>query len=161
MNLFFFQFTYAQFHVSEKKVNENKISKQITDYVEKNYKGSSAKYYELKTDNDSLFYEAKVKSNQERITLIFNSKGEFLSIDSEVHYLDVPEEVRKAINNYLSNEFSTYKVTHCRDQKMGNRKIYELDVQAKKNIYKYRFEHDGTFVGFKEAPQKTIDLIFN
>lgn len=160
-NLFFFQVCNAQFHISEKKVNKNKISKQIINYVDKNYKGSSVKYYKLRTDKDSIFYEAKVKSNQKWINLIFDNNGQFISIDSEVHYLDVSEEIRTVINNYLSKKFSIYKVTHCRDQKMGNQKIYELDVSAGKKRYRFRFKNDGTLIDYKEVPQKTIDLIFN
>lgn len=161
LNLFFFHSAYAQFHISEKRINKNKISKKITTYVEKNYQESSVKYYRLETDKDSVFYEAKLKLSQDRVTLIFSENGEFIGAHNKVHYLAVPEDIRKPMNNYLKDKFSSYKITHCKYQKMENRTIYELDVTANKKKYKFRFENSGTFIDFKEVPQKTLDLIFH
>lgn len=161
LNLFLLQFTYAQFYISEKKVSEDKISKNVLAYVNENYEGSSVKYYKVKTDQDATLYEAKIKLNEEKTTLIFSNKGEFMTIDNEVYYGDVPEEIRKIINSKLSSDFSKFKVTHCRDQNIESRKVYELDVIAKKKRYKFRFEHSGTFIDFKEVPQKNIALIFH
>lgn len=158
---FIFQSTYAQFHISEKRVKKNLISKEIINYVEKNHKGSSAKYYKLLTDNDSIFFEAKVKSNGEKIDLIFNSNGQFVRMDNDIHYLEISEEIRMRINKHILEKVSTYKVMHCQRQRMVEQKTYELDVKAKKKRYKFRFNEDGTLIDYKVIPEKTIDFIFN
>ncbi len=161
LNLFFIQFSRAQFHISEKKVKKNKISKEIIDYVEKNYSGLSTKYYKLRTDQDSICYEAKVKTDQGKINLIFDRSGQFISIDKEIDYRDISEETRSVINNYFDIKYTKYKVTHSRDHKLENEQVYELDVSAKKKKYRFRFKKDGTLIEYKEIPQKKIDLIFN
>jgi len=161
VNLFIFQYTYAQFHISEKKVNKNLVSKEIVNYVEKNHSGSAAKYYKLKTDKDSIFFEAKIKSNGKKIDLIFNSEGQFIRIDNEINYREISEEIRKRINNQIIAEVSTFKVAHCKRQRMMEQKTYELDVKAKKKKYKFRFDEDGTLIDYRVIPEKTIDFIFN
>ena len=161
VNIFFLKFSFAQLNASEKKVNKNKISKQITAYVEEHYKGKPVKYYILKTDKDSILYEAKVKSDRKKINLTFNEKGEFVAIDSEVPFREVSENIKKLINTYLSENYTNYKIIHCRDLKMGNQQIYQLDVSVKKKKYRFKFKNDGTLIDYKELPLKTISLLFN
>lgn len=161
MNLLFFQAVNAQFHLSEKKINKNKISKEILNYVEKNYAGSSPKYYELQIAQDSTLYEAKLKSDQGKIDLIFSDKGEFIRIDNEVDYHTIPREIKKMMNSQLNNQFSNYKITHCQSQRIMEQKTYEVDVRAKKKKYKFWFKDDGTLINYDVIPEKTIDFIFN
>ena len=161
MNFIFIQLSIGQHYVSEKRVKKKKISPQIIHYVNEYYKGSSTKYYRLKTDTDSIFYEAKVKSPQGEITLIFDKNSQLVRIDNEVHYFDVPTETRETINTNLSEIFSSYKITYCRDQKLDNERIYELDVSSKKTRYRCRFSVDGTLIDYKKIPQKNLDVIFN
>ena len=99
ISLFTSQVVQAQLHLREKKVHKNSIPKEVVDYTEKNYKGKSAKYYELITDNDSLFFEAKVKSDQGRVNVIFDSTGQFVRVDNTIHFLDISEDVRKVIKS--------------------------------------------------------------
>ena len=161
VHLFFTQCSVAQFHASEKRVKKSKISKQIIDYVETNHEGSSVKYYRLKTDTDSIYYEAKVKSKEGKVTLIFNQKNQLINTHKEVHYLNVSEELRAVIDGNISQILPTHKITDCRNQKHEGHEIYELDVSAKKKKYRFWFNTDGSLVEYKEVPQKTIDLIFN
>ncbi len=161
LNLFFGHVAYAQFQASEKRVNKNKISEKIVVYVEKNYKESTVKYYKLTTEKDAIFYEAKIKLNEDQVTLVFRENGEFIGEHNKVHYLDVAEDIRVLIKSYLKDKFSSYEVKGCRYQELEDQNIYELDVTANKKNYKFRFENDGTFIDFKEARQKPIDLIFN
>ncbi len=161
VNLLFYHYSNAQFHQSEKRINKNKISKEIVHYVETNYTDKPVKYYKLRTDKDSIFYEAKVKSAQGKLNLVFNSKGQFIGLDNQIPYLEVPENSRIVMNNYLKENYSNYKVTHCRNRKIGNQKTYELDVSIKKKKYRFWFKNDGSFIDYREIHQKTIDLLFN
>ena len=161
LSLVFFQCSYARFHAEEKRVRKHKISQEIIDFVESNHAGIPVKYYRLKTEEHAVFYEAKVKSDRGIITLIFDSNNQLVSTDSGIHYLEVPEESRVVINSHLSENFKKFKVDDCRDQKLGNQRIYEVDVSVKKKRYRFRFNYDGTVIDYKEIPQKSLDLIFH
>ena len=161
LNLFLCHLCSAQLYLSEKKVRKHKISKQIRHYVEENYKGNSVKYFKIKTHQDSVLYEAKVKTDQGKVTLFFNTSSQFIGMTSEVHYLSISEESRNRMNQHLMEKLSDYKLTNCRDQIVGGEKIYELDISTRKSKYKFTFKEDGTFIEYHEVPQKAIDLIFN
>lgn len=161
LNLLCFQNTFAQFHLNEKKVSKNQISKSIIDYVNENYKGNPVKYYKLKTDNEVVFFEAKIKSKQGKINLIFDKNGQFVRTDKAIHYLEISEDIRALIHEQIIEEVDSYRITHCRNQRMVDERTYELDVKAKKKNYKFRFKDDGTLIEYKVIPEKPIGFIFH
>ncbi len=161
-HLFLFQFATAQFHADEKRISKNKVSKEIKDYVEQKYSGYPVKYYRLKTDEVPILYEAKVKTKEGKINLVFSEAGQFIREDAEIEYQHgISKETRKKINKTLDEKISTHRVTECRLHKIGERITYELDILVAKKRYRFSFEENGTLIDYKVIPEKPIDLIFN
>jgi len=77
--------------------------------------GKRFRYYK-ETDTTENRYSSKFKKDRLWYIMNFNDSGTLIHIEIIVRPLDIPSDALAAIENYLSNNFTTYRVKEIRQQ---------------------------------------------
>lgn len=137
------------------------------------------KYYK-EIDSLKISYEAKFRKDKLWYSIEFNEEGVLEDIEISIKAIDVPNETYKAIQNYLSTNFISFKIKKIQQQYTAKDSIdatfknafqnlmlpsvnYELVVDAKKERgyeqFEILFNAEGTFLKIRKSLPPNYDHV--
>ncbi|WP_276166386.1 hypothetical protein [Zobellia alginiliquefaciens] len=99
---------------------------------------SSAKRirYFKEYDNTQIGYEVKFKLKKVYHSVEFDSIGQLEDIETYIEEKDIPEPILQKVNNYLDEEFNTYRIIKIQRQ-------YTLEItNAPETLFQHAFNKD-------------------
>jgi len=104
-------------------------------------------------NEDENEWEAEFKMSGEEYSANFDSRGKWLETEQEIKKSEIPDAVKKTIDN----EFSNFKLEEAEITKNEDGTFYEVKLEQKENDLKVVFKSDGTIVKKESKKEKDED----
>lgn len=145
----------------DKRIHQNKVPKQITDYLHKNYyKNLKAKFYQERKSGVKTI-EVDFSFQNRKYTLSFTDQGDFLEEEIELDFKSLPDNIQKKIESYLTEKYPSFKIIKCQEVSPNTeRSIFEIEVRHSGNYYEIYFDNTGNFKKYEELIFKPINTQF-
>lgn len=162
----------------ESRITIEDVPKKARDFVNKLTPSKKIKWY-LEEGLQGQSIEAKTKYNAKKYSIEFSTLGQLQDVEIELHYKQLPEAIKKAINTHLKSTFLRYKIQKTQIQYSGapdnilaylktnitsQNNIttkYELIIKGKtkttKNLYEFTFNAKGIFEKSSKIVFKNTD----
>ena len=72
--------------------------------------------YYRETDGDQVSYEIKLKRKGKAYSVEFYEDGSLMDIEQLIRFRDLPHDVQKSLNRYLSQTYDHYRITRLQKQ---------------------------------------------
>jgi len=109
----------------EKKVKKERLPSNALDLVNPFLEHTKRTRYYKEFGKKTYFYEVKTIFKKERISIKFDKNGELIDIEIINKFNDLPDEIRKRIEEYLDLNFKKHHVKKIQIQYTINGKGYK------------------------------------
>ncbi len=154
----------STFYSQEKRMKNKNVSQEIRNYISTNYPTIKKVKFYLEKQNDSIVIEAEFDYGKDEISLKFFN-NELIEKETELELDEIPQQVGKNINNYLTTEYTKHKITECNLVEIPEKKnLYEIYIKGtknnKSNYYEIYFDELGNRLKTVEVEVKPIQTLY-
>lgn len=130
-------------------------------------------------DGDSVSYEAKFMHGAYLLSIEFNEIGLIQDIEKLIEFDEIPENTGNAINSYLNDQYTKFKITRIQRQYSGGDELtisflnedfgsltirYELEIEAQNKeelgAFEFLFNENGKFLQKRRIVRRSLDNIW-
>ena len=130
--MFFCVFTFAQ------KLKEADVKPGVIQAFGKKFPDAS----KVKWEKEGADYEGNFTQNGVEKSVVIDTTGKILEIESEIALKDVPQTVK----DYLAKTYADYKIKELSKLELTNQIQYEVEVKKGKELWELRFNTEGKFL---------------
>lgn len=130
-------------------------------------------------DGDFVSYEAKFMHDNHLLSIEFNERGLIEDIEQLIEFDETPENTGNAINSYLNDQYTKFRITRTQRQYSGGNELaksflnedfaqltirYELEVEAQNKeelgAFEFLFNKNGQFLQKRKIVRRSLDNIW-
>lgn len=166
----------------EHRIRKVQFPEIALEYISEKLDDAKRTRFYKEIDSSTISYKAKFKKDRLWYGIEFDKKGAIENVEIAVKPVDIPDDAFAAINSYLSNNFTKYKIRKMRQQYWVTEMItveetvknafqnlmlptinYELIIKGKKDKkseqYETLFDSEGNFKSIRKSLPPNYDHV--
>lgn len=130
----------------ERDVKKREVPSPAVDWMHDAYeKAGKIKWY-YQEDGSDISYEAKLRWQEKRHSVEFDTLGRIIDLEIEIDWDDLPSEIRMALKSHFDAHYQKWEILKVQQQWVGDPDDLEdlIDEQEVENLtIRYEIEYRG------------------
>ncbi|MEX0290298.1 MAG: hypothetical protein AB3N14_14425 [Flavobacteriaceae bacterium] len=147
----------------EYRIKKSQFPKNALLFLDKKIQDARRVRFYKETDSAKASYEAKFKKDKLNYSVEFDEQGALEDIEILIKPIDIPEESMEAISNYLTKEFTKFRIRKIQQQyPVSSKEAPEVTLKnAFQNLLLPSLNYELIVAGKKAKTYADYEVLFN
>ena len=147
----------------EYRIRKSQFPEKALNYISEKLEDAKRIRYYRETDSTKISYETKFKKDRLWYSVEFDKEGSLEDIEILIKPIDIPDDTFSAIENYLENNFSKYRIRRLQQQyPISDKEPAETTIKnAFQNLMLPSINYEMIVAGKKEKSFEQFEVLFD